>query len=518
MEGDPEAPASHWGPEDDNRPEGIGDAGCPDAREGTGEISDPDSSNLHLDHAMEPLMPTESVEAVPDPDTAYWVAVWRMLQDTWPYIMGNTLEWYEFSAYGYLIPELQENFFKGSSVLAWLGFAITFAVRPLGGIILGWVSDRFGRRVAVITTLTGMIGATVLQGCLPSHLTNPSIPFIGNIGLLLMVVCRMAQGLFTGGEISAVSVTLGEHSTKACLGMAVATISIGGSLAFFLSAGLTGILHSWLTDDQMMLWGWRIPFLLVLLPGSVALLLRLDMPETEAFLEVQGKDGPEGRARPRAMTHFYTTLRTVFCEHTAATLIATGGTAGISALWYVGPVYTCDYLVKFGGMNPSTAFTIGSLAQLVPVTLAPVIGWLTDRVGVGKVILAGNACVALVGLPVYYLLVGHADNTALVAFAVVGVFGFVQALAGTTIYLWAVELFETPVRTTGMGASYNMAVSYFGGFGPLIVDWLAGRGYLHAPGIMISVCGLLSTITVLVSRSLQRRKRVVLAHIRPVPY
>eukprot|EP00667_Euglena_gracilis_P006335 EG_transcript_6379 len=444
----------------------------------------------------------------------YWKSVGVMLRACWPLILGNTLEWYEFSAYGYLIPELQENFFRGSSVLAWIGFAITFVMRPLGGVVLGWVADRFGRKIGVITSLAGMICATVLQGCLPSHLTNPD-SILPSIGLVLMVLCRISQGLFAGGEISGVSVTLGEHETRDCLGMACATISFGGCLAFFLSSGIVGILNAMLTPDQMLLWGWRIPFLITIVPGLLALLLRLDMPETEAFAQLATKE--EG-GRMGSLQHLVATMRTVFCQYTAASLISVLGCAGISTLWYVGPIYSCDFVVKYFDMKPSTALYFASVAQLYAMALTPLVGWLTDRIGVGRVTLLGAASIALCGLPVYYALIESRGNPTVVAVMVIGVFGTAQGLAGTTVYLWALELFETSVRTTGMGFTYNLAVSYFGGCAPILADYLAGRGSLYAPGAMISLAGLASTLTLLASRWLHARQRIQLTHIRHFPY
>eukprot|EP00668_Euglena_longa_P035585 GGOE01045720.1.p1 GENE.GGOE01045720.1~~GGOE01045720.1.p1 ORF type:complete len:446 (-),score=115.15 GGOE01045720.1:329-1666(-) len=443
----------------------------------------------------------------------YWTSVGLMLRACWPLVLGNTLEWYEFSTYGYLIPELQENFFRGSSVLAWIGFAITFVMRPLGGVVLGWLADRFGRKVGVITSLAGMIGATVLQGCLPSHLTSTD-SILPTIGLVLMVLCRISQGLFAGGEISGVSVTLGEHETRDCLGMAAATISFGGSLAFFLSSGIVGILHAVLSPQQMLLWGWRIPFIITVVPGLLALLLRLDLPETDAFVQLVGKE----EAHVGSMQHLLATLHTVFCKYTGASLISVLGCAAISTLWYVGPIYSSNFVVKHCGMDSSTALSIASFAQLFAMALTPLVGWLTDRIGVGKVMVLGAGFIAVCGLPVYFALIESHGDPVVVAVMVIGVFGTAQGLAGTTVYLWALELFETSVRTTGMGFTYNLAVSYFGGCAPIVVDLLAERGALYAPGLAISLAGVLSTATLLTSRWLHSQQRIQLTHLRHFPY
>uniref|UniRef100_A0A7S1NBD5 Major facilitator superfamily (MFS) profile domain-containing protein n=1 Tax=Eutreptiella gymnastica TaxID=73025 RepID=A0A7S1NBD5_9EUGL len=447
----------------------------------------------------------------PPQPTTYWTAVRAMVVTCWPLILGNVLEWYEFSTYGYLVPELRDNFYAGSSVLAWLGFAVTFVGRPLGGAIIGWISDRYGRRRAIMLSLGGMLVATVGQGCLPSALTSP--PWLANIGVVLLAVFRLVQGLCSGGEISGVSVSLAEFSAQGCLGMAISLISVGGSLAFFLSSGITALLHVLLTRDQMLLWGWRVPFLLTIIPGLFALQQRARLLETEAFTEAAAHRPPTW-----GCLHFFSTLRSVLCQHTAATVLGVLGTAGIATLWYVGPIYTADFMVQYCGLPNTTALTIASLAQVGSIVLSPLVGWLTDTIGVGKVTLLGALACALCGLPVYHSILTSDGDTAVVGFVdVVIIFGAVQALAGSTIYLWVLELYDTPIRTTGMGLSYNLAVSYLGGCGPMIADHLA-QSTPYAPGALISAMGLVSTLALLYSRHLRKTGRLKCTHIRHLPY
>ncbi|CAE8610339.1 unnamed protein product [Polarella glacialis] len=91
----------------------------------------------------------------------------HLLKLTWPLLLGNMLEWYEFGVYAYVVPEMQANFFSGSAIETWVGFAVTFVARPFGGFVLGWIADRFGRKISVQLSLGGMIVATVGQGLLP---------------------------------------------------------------------------------------------------------------------------------------------------------------------------------------------------------------------------------------------------------------------------------------------------------------------------------------------------------------
>ncbi|CAE7270377.1 proP, partial [Symbiodinium pilosum] len=202
---------------------------------------------------------------------------------TWPLLLGNMLEWYEFGIYGYVEKEIAENFFDGSSEDAWLGFAITFVARPMGGFLLGYIADNCGRKLSVLISLGGMILATVGQGLLPGKYFGADARHFGLGGL---VCCRVLQGISAGGEIGAVSAYLVEVSPIKTLGMAVCMISVGSQIAWAFASLLVALLSSALTHQQMLEWGWRIPFLLAAIPGIISVVGRKRIPETETFLEI----------------------------------------------------------------------------------------------------------------------------------------------------------------------------------------------------------------------------------------
>mmetsp|Transcript_37849 Transcript_37849/g.102449 ORF Transcript_37849/g.102449 Transcript_37849/m.102449 type:complete len:154 (-) Transcript_37849:1316-1777(-) len=122
---------------------------------------------------------------------------------SWSLFLGNTIEWYEFAVYGYMEDKLQNNFFRGSAIATWLGFAVTFLARPLGGLILGYLGDTFGRRRAVNISIVAMLVGTCGQGMLPTYASGSDA--LGDAGLILLFCLRVLQGLSAAGEISTIA-------------------------------------------------------------------------------------------------------------------------------------------------------------------------------------------------------------------------------------------------------------------------------------------------------------------------
>ena len=149
--------------------------------------------------------------------------VWDVLKIYWSLLLGNILEWYEFAIFAFLEPYLQSNFFHGSAITTWLGFASTFLARPFGGLVLGILGDLFGRKVSTFLSILGMLIGTVGQGMVPTYRSGQ---ICGTIGVVLLVVFRILQGICTGGEIAAVSTYITEVGAKRSLARCMVLIGI----------------------------------------------------------------------------------------------------------------------------------------------------------------------------------------------------------------------------------------------------------------------------------------------------
>eukprot|EP00438_Fugacium_kawagutii_P014806 Skav228795 [mRNA] locus=scaffold589:733677:739143:- [translate_table: standard] len=367
----------------------------------------------------------------------------HFLRLTWPLLLGNTLEWYEFGVYSYVENEIAENFFGGSSLGAWLGYAVTFVARPLGGIILGIIADHCGRKVSVNLSLAGMIVATVGQGCLPGKYLGGEFRLLG---FILLMICRALQGLSAGGEIGAVAAYLMEVSPARTIGMAVCMISVGSQIAWAFASAMLALLNQELGPEMMLVWGWRIPFLFSAVPGLLAMWGRNRIQETEVFLSEVGQD--EG-----ARHQVCKSLLELVMHYPLALLLGIGGTCAAATMWFAPPFWTITAVLE--DLGPADALWVGNSCQLVGLAVTPLAGWLTDRYGVAWTAFVGAIYTGLVGFPVYMWLT--LDSSRVAAYLGVGLFfGIAQGFNGATIYLFCAELFPARLRCQGMALSYNI--------------------------------------------------------------
>jgi len=431
-------------------------------------------------------------------------------------MLGNILEWYEFAIYGSVEPQIARNYFSGSSMAGWLAFAVTFVVRPLGGIILGWAADRFGRRIAVMLSLAGMLIATVGQGLLPSYLCCGSTA--GNVGITVFMLFRVVQGLSSGGEIGAISAYLMETSPPQVLGVVMSLVYLTNYFAFIIATFVVTLL-SYGGDDFMDAWGWRIPFVISIVPGFIAMWGRNAMPETEEFLKLQEQRGKsvnvEGTAPAETLGAFqeaWLLIRTQF----ASLLFGFLATVGVAFFWFTGNFW-CVSQIKARGMDSTTAEWINVWSQLVGVVFVFVSGMLTDACGIGFATFLGAALLALTSFPVCTLSITMPTNLTVQILCIVVIFGVVYGLSGGTIHLFSAELFPTSTRALGLGLSYNIAVAFLSGFGPSICEALIKLSDLGPP-IFMSLMGCVSALGVLIALLLQRQGMIQLTHKRHTPY
>jgi len=479
------------------------------------------------------------------------LTTYQVLKKILPAAGGSFIEWYEFAMYSYLSSYITANFFadgRGGSLATWAGFAITFAVRPLGGAVFGHLADRHGRKPVMQLTIAAMLFSTVLQGCLPSfHCCGEGL---GWFGMALLLLIRVLQGLSAGGELSTAAVYISEVSPKETLGFNLSWVSVSGAFGAWAVAALVVLLiESVVSHDDMIMWGWRIPYLTSIIPGAVVIYCRRWLEETPDFEVLAAKaSSKSSAARPGApggsaespevedgvseksngstlacTEVFETPWQELMANHKLALLIGSLGCGGIGAMWYVPPVYGVQFIARYDGL-PSSAITCSELvAYVIPTLLAVPVGMLVDKWGVGRVyVLTLVVGCILAPLPLFYWWTHTPKESAIVSVFVGQVLlGFATSLT-TSVYLWVIELFPVRVRATGVAVAYNIGIGVFGGMGPLISD--AGnevidpRGPIAAPALFTLVAGLISLAAVGASFLLSRRGHLQLTHIRHSPY
>jgi MFS transporter, MHS family, proline/betaine transporter len=400
-------------------------------------------------------------------------------------VIGNTLEWYDFTVYGYLAVTISKLFFPpGSETTALLAtlaiFGVAFFMRPVGGILLGHFTDVIGRKsvlfvvIALMTLGIGMIAFT------------PTYATIGIAAPLIMLVARLIQGLSAGGEFASATSFLVEHAPPGLRGYYGAWQMSGQGAASCL-AGLMGLLvANGLTQAQLEGWGWRIPFLLGLVIGPIGFFIRLRLAETPAFL--RGKAAAVGRRLP---------IGTVLARHKRDVLIGLGLVLGGTATVYVLIVFMPTYAVRTLKLAPQVSFVSPVIWGFTQMVFSPIAGRLSDQVGRKWVM---GPAVTLAFLLLYPAFVWLNQQPSLGRLALISFLGsFLMAGYAGPVSTAIAELFPVAVRGTGSAVAYNLGVTIFGGFAPFTVSWLiASTGNPLAPAYYVMV-GLVLTFAAILA-------------------
>jgi MHS family proline/betaine transporter-like MFS transporter len=399
-------------------------------------------------------------------------------------MIGNVLEWYDFAIYGYFATAIGRHFFPHEDAVAQLlsafgVFALGYVMRPVGGVVIGHVGDRFGRRAALTFSVAAMAIPTFLIGLLPGYAT------LGLAAPIALTLLRMVQGLSVGGEYTSSMIFLVEHAPDGRRGLMGALASCGAAGGILLGSAVGAGFAASMSEAALDAWGWRIPFLLGLVVGIAGYLLRRHVLETAPA---------ERRKRAPIVETLHDHWRIVL------------GFAGLSVFnavsFYVGFVYLVSWLQSADGMAPARALEINSLsmALLLPVMIAT--GLLTDRTGRKPVMLF--ACVlGFVGAVPLFLLLNHPPALA----AQLGQFGLVLivGLYGGAQPSIMVEAAPAPVRCTAVALGYNITLGVIGGLTPLVAAWLVDRtGDEIAPAFLIMAAAVVTFVTLLWFRETYR--------------
>lgn len=398
--------------------------------------------------------------------------------------VGTVLEWYDFNLYG-LASALVFGplMFGTSSVAGTLGsfatLGVGFLARPLGGLILGNLGDRIGRKPVLMITFITMGVCSALIGCLPTY------EQAGVWSPILLLVLRIISGFAVGGEFAGAALLTVENISAKNRGLAGATPSMGTGAGFVLATVIFAV-FSMLPDSEFLRWGWRVPFLIGILLAVFGIIVRRSLDDTPVFSNLQNQNN---------VTRF--PLGQVIRRHPKAILRIIGVTMGVSVWGYLIQSFVLEYGTSDLGVDKSTMlWAIGIAAGLEIVTI-PFWGWLSDRIGRRKVMLGGVVLTALYTFPFFTLL--HTRNTALIWIAIIiGLPVLKDAIFGPMAAL-TTEMFDSAVRYSGVSTGREIGTAIFGGSAPFIGTLLisVGSGHVWPLGGYIILALLVTGVAVI---------------------
>jgi MHS family proline/betaine transporter-like MFS transporter len=392
--------------------------------------------------------------------------------------IGNTLEWYDFAIYGYFATSIGRLFFPKedavAQVLAAFGiFAIGYVMRPVGGVVIGYIGDRVSRRAALNVSIVAMASSTFVIGVLPGYAT------VGVAAPILLTVCRMLQGLSVGGEYTTSLVFMVENAPRNRRGLYGALGCCGAVLGILLGSATGALLATLMSAEDLETWGWRIPFIFGLVIGLAGIVLRRHV---------------DLAAKPTADTEnpLLETLRT----QRKVVLQILALTAAHSIPVYLLFVYIVSWLELVDGMPPEKSLVINAVSMIAMIPTPLVAASISDRIGRKPVLIAASIAAIVFSVPLFHGMYQQSTieiQLSQLCFALIAgtYFGVMPA--------FMVELPPVQVRSTAIALGYNLTAGIFGGFTPFAAAWLIHRtrddispAYILMAAAAISLAAILS--------------------------
>jgi len=322
--------------------------------------------------------------------------------------LGTVFEWYDFYLYAVLAPFFAALFFPpGNATAALLSafatYAAGFLVRPFGALVFGRIGDLVGRKYTFLVTIIVMGFSTFAVGLLPTYAS------VGWLSPILLVSLRLLQGLALGGEYGGAATYVAEHAQPGKRGYDTSWIQTTATLGLFLALLVIGLCRftGWMTPAQFSDWGWRLPFLVSLILLIFSVYIRLKLNESPVFQRMKA----EGKGSKAPLTDSF--LR--YPNNKYVLLALLGATAGQGVVWYTGQFYALFFLTITLKVDGTTAYTLIAISLLLGTPFFIFFGWLSDKIGRLKIILAGCLIAAVTYFPLFQALT-HYVNPALEAF------------------------------------------------------------------------------------------------------
>lgn len=463
-----------------------------------GHDDDPPDKDIHEPHASTSAQHPHYVS--PCHDTL----------KTFAGVAGNVLEWYDFAVFGFFSDILGMVFFskdQSEDLRVMESFAVfggAFLMRPVGGIVIGYIGDVQGRKKALEISIFLMAIATSAMGCLPTY------EQVGPFAIVLLVLVRMLQGMSVGGQLmSSLVFTLEGHPHRNW-GLYGSFVLAGANFGTFLGGIVAYYLRHALTDDQLLRWGWRLPFLSGILVSLSGFYLKyyckedeihghggghVSIPTEERHAEnPHNEDLPSDEVQPEEPEVPFNPIKLAFARGNRRNLLAS---AMVPLLWsggfYLSFVWMAIYMTDLIDPPVPGAFGVNSVSLLLIGIWFPIAGWLSDRAGRRRIMTIGAVSFAGMG-PLLIIAIGQSNGNAWIAFTAQTILGIAIALFGAPMCAWLVETFDPASRLTSVAIGYNVAQAIGGGTSPFVATLLVDKLGERSPGILLVVLGCFSLV------------------------
>jgi MHS family proline/betaine transporter-like MFS transporter len=394
--------------------------------------------------------------------------------------LGNTIEWFDFGLFIFMAPILGAKFFPHESVAnatieALIVFAAGFLCRPLGGIFFGYFGDTRGRAKTLRMSILMITISTFLVGVIPDY------EQIGIVAPILFILLRLFQGLSIGGEYSGIMIYLAESAPQHQRGFLTSFAATGANLGFLLATVTLMLIQFFFSDATIHKWAWRLPFLLIGLPGSFIIYYRFKLLETKIYSQLQKNHRLES-------SPFTTAIK--FAPYQLLKIL--GLTCMGSTFYYVFVGYMPTYLDHYVGFKSTDALTLESFLLIVMLFTVPLAGICGDYFTRKKMLIVTATGIMILVLPCFYLL---QTQSLLLAVLSLGIATILSSFDQGNTLTAIVENCPTNVRYSGIAFSYNLGNALFGGTTPLIVSLLTENVSLIAPAYYLILMAGISLIT-----------------------
>ncbi|WP_440130338.1 MFS transporter [Corynebacterium glyciniphilum] len=404
-------------------------------------------------------------------------------------LLGSTLEYYDFVIYGTASALLFNQLFfpQGDPVVATIAslasFGVAYVARPFGGLIMGHIGDRISRRTALMVTLVIMGLASVSIGLLPTYES------IGIWATVLLLICRIAQGFSAGAESAGASTMTMEHSPEGRRAFFTSSVMAGCSIGNVL-AGLVFLPFLALPEEQLMSWGWRIPFLLSAVVLLVAYFVRTRLEEPDAVATAEEKIGEDS---------------STVSELPAMAVLKTQGVDVIkivmitlySVIQTTFNVYALSYATEHAGIERPTMVTINTVALAVSIAFIPFLAWVSDQIGRKPVLFIG-AIGSVITTYLYFMAINDGHIALMFAICILNQ-GLFYSCWNATWTIFFPEMFAAPVRYTGMAMGNQLGLVIVG-FVPAINTAIYAWTGWQAVATFIAVCVAVSVAVIMTCR------------------